>query len=265
VYDALKAFDADIAVGGPYVVVDTWTDEEAGGSPSTLRGDCGTADQRSLDVLEYWLQNKHGADFVSIDGGSVARDGGPLPTPANSAIFGAVTRWVRQRTSLPIWWSEFHVGRVKDGEQQRLVAAVTAALAFMADEGADVALYWEPQQGVADSSGRRPAGVWSATELPGGGRPLPLAEALARAQQILAEPADDVVSWPDEHVGVLHGRDAVLAVNTSDDPIDVRVQGLQIRLEAYDVRYVLLPPGTPPAPPTLWRPTDRCLSQRPEA
>jgi hypothetical protein len=265
VYDALKAFDPGLAVGGPYVVIDTWTDQEAGGRPSRLRGECGTVDRRGLDVLEYWLRYKHGADFVSLDGGAVARDGGPLPTPTNSAIFGAVTRWLRQRTPLPIWWSEFHVGRAGTDGQQGLVAAVVAALVSMADAGADVALYWQPQFAVGDAPDRRAPGVWSATDVAGGGRPLPLAEWLARAQQVLAEPADDLVSWPVEQVGVLHGQHAFLAVNTKDAPVPVRVQGLQLRLGPYEVRYVPLPPGTAPAPPNWWQPTDRCLSEQPEA
>jgi hypothetical protein len=265
VYDALKAFDPRLAVGGPYVVIDTWTSKEAGGRPSTLRGDCGTVDRRSLDVLEYWLRYKHGADFVAVDGGTVARDGDPAPPAANSGVFGALTRWLRQRTSLPIWWSEFHVGRAGPDGQRRLVAASVAALVFMADEGADVALYWQPQESPADSGVGVAPGLWSTTEAAGGGRPLPLAQALARVQQVLAEPADDLVTWPVEQVGVLHGRSAFLAVNTGDAPVTVRVQGLLLRLAPYEVRYVPLPPGTPPAPPGWWRPTDRCLSEQPEA
>jgi Glycosyl hydrolases family 39 len=264
VYDALKAFDPGLAVGGPYVVIDMWTNEEAGGRPSTLRGDCGTVDQRSLDVLEYWLRYKHGADFVAVDGGTVTRDGGPVSSAASSAVFGALTRWLRQRTSLPIWWSEFHVGRGGPDGQPRLVAASVAALMFMADEGADVALYWQPQEATADAGGGAPA-LWSTTERAGGGRPLPLAVALARAQQLLADPADDLVSWPVEQVGILHGRRAFLAVNTSSAPVTVRVQGLLLRLTPYEVRYVPLPPGTAPPPPGWWRPTDRCLSDQPEA
>lgn len=265
VYDALKAFDQRLAVGGPYVVIDTWTSAEAGGRPSTLRGDCGTVDQRSLDVLEYWLRYKHGADFVAVDSGAVTRDGGPVSAAADSAVFGALTRWLRQRTSLPIWWSEFHVGRAGPDGQRRLVAASVAALVFMADEGADVALYWQPQEVTAASGDGAAPTLWSTTEKAGGGRPLPLAEALARAQQVLAEPADDLVSWPVDQVGILHGRYAFLAVNTGDAAVAVRVQGLLVRLAPYEVRYVPLPPGTPPAPPGWWRPTDRCLSEQPEA
>ena len=264
VYDALKAFDPGVAVGGPYVVIDTWADKEAGGRPSTLRGDCGTVDRRSLDVLDYWLRYMHGADFVAVDGGAGARDGGPVSTADDSAVFGVLTRWLRQRTSLPIWWSEFHVGRAGLDGQRRLVAASVAALIFMADEGADVALYWQPQEAAADPGSAFAPGLWSNTERAGGGRPLPLGEALARVQQVLAEPADDLASWPIEQVAVLHGRGAFLAVNTGEAPATVRVQGIELALAPYEVRYVTLPPGTPPAPPAWWRPTDRCLSEQPE-
>ena len=93
VYDALKAAVPGVMVGGPYVVVDTWADPAAGGKPAALTGECGTVDQRSLDVLEYWLANKHGADFVALDGGTVPRDATSVRSvTVSSAFFGAITR-----------------------------------------------------------------------------------------------------------------------------------------------------------------------------
>ncbi|MFC7762176.1 hypothetical protein ACFQY4_32160 [Catellatospora bangladeshensis] len=43
VYDALKAVDPAIAVGGPYVVLDTWSGGRAGGHASCLAGDWGSS------------------------------------------------------------------------------------------------------------------------------------------------------------------------------------------------------------------------------
>jgi hypothetical protein len=264
VYKALKAHDPRVAVGGPYVVIDTWANREAGGRPSTLSGECGTVDRRSLDVLDYWLRHKSGADFVAVDGGAVTRDGGPVPSgTVQSAIFGAITRWLHDRTTLPIWWTEFHVGRGAPSDQPSLVATVVAALLHMAEEDATVALYWQPQRSTDESDDRAPA-LWTSTDVTGGGQPAALGEDMAWMQQLMSDPADDLVSWPSENVGVLHGRMAFLAVNTAAVPADVRVQGVRLHLRPYEVRYVQLPAGTPPAPPSWWRPAvDACLREQP--
>jgi hypothetical protein len=266
VYEALKAAVPDVKIGGPYVVMDVWSSPSAGGHPSNLAGECGTVDRRSLDAVEYWLKNKRGADFVVIDGGLGTRDEGVVPAPTvGSASLGAITRWVRQRTSLPVWWSEFHVGRAGDDGQRRIVATTVAALMHVADEGASVALLWQPEQ--TDERGPRRPALWTSTEEAGGGRPLALAEALARMQQVLADVTDyDAVSWPVADVGVLHGKDQLIAVNTSDGDVNVEVRGQDLRLGPYEVRYVRLPPDTPPPPVTQWTPgQDRCLREQPES
>lgn len=262
VYAALKAAVPGIAVGGPYVVLDTWTDPEAGGWPSTLSGECGTVDRRGLDVLEYWLQHKRGADFVAVDAGSLTRDaGGPSSIGLSSAVFGSITRWLRQRTSLPVWWTEFHVGQAGAEGQSRLVASAVAALLHMADQGASVALVWQPE--LASEGADRPfaPALWTSTQAAGGGRPMALGDALARLQQLLAAAPDgDPVWWPLADVGVLNGREGMLVVNTADHEVSVRLRGIPLRLPGYAVRYLPLPPGLPSLPPNWWTPgADRCL------
>ncbi len=245
VYDALKAVDRGIAVGGPYVTIDVWGGRGAGGHPSALTGQCGTVDQRSLDVLDYWLKHKHGADFVAIDGGTGTRDDGEIAsTTVSAAIFDVVTRWVRQRTSLPVWWSEFHVGSTTSDGQQRLVARAVSALLHMADAGVSVALVWQPQRDATVPATRPPA-LWTSTENADGGRPLAYAQALARMQQVLADPAGtDPVSWPASDVGVLRGNRALLLVHTSGDSVQVDVLGRAVHLGPYEVRYFAMPSGS---------------------
>jgi hypothetical protein len=245
VYDALKAVDPALRVGGPYVVLDTWRDQGAGGHPSNLSGACGVVDQRGLDVLDYWLKHKHGADFVAVDATSSPRDEAQVaPTATTAQTFDALTRWIRRRTSLPIWWSEFHVGRGGPDEQQQLTANSIAALLRMAGAGASVALIWEPQtEGGPRDPG--PPALWSSTDQSGGGQPLAYAVAAARMQSVLADlSAMDPVSWPRPDVGVLHGRHALLLVNAGGQEVMVGVEGLRLRLAAYEVRYVPLPDGS---------------------
>jgi hypothetical protein len=247
VYDALKRSDPGLAVGGPYVVVETWHSPDAGSHPSALSGPWGVVDQRSLDVLDYWLRHKQGADFIAVDAGMVTRDEGPLSKDAraDSALFGAVTGWLRERSPLPVWWSEFHVGQADSDGQAWLVASVVTAVLHMAQQGASVALYWQPQRGVDEAHGVGPPAFWSSTEVPGGGRPLPLAEAMAWLQELLAEPVAEPVTWPAPEVGVLHGRTGFLAVNTTDREVVAQVRGESLHLAPYQVRYVPLPEGRP--------------------
>jgi hypothetical protein len=246
VYDALKAVDRRLQVGGPYVVLETWHDQDAGGHPSDLSGACGVLDQRGLDVLDYWLKHKHGADFVAVDATSSNRDQGEVaPTATSLQTFDALTRWIRQRTSLPVWWSEFHVGRGGPDQQPQLTASAVAALLHMAAAGASVALIWQPQR---EREGREPGppALWSSTNHAGGGQPLAYAEAVARLQSVLADlSAFDPVSWPSPDVGILYGRHALVLVNTGERAAAVTVEGLHLRLGAYEIRYVLTPDGAP--------------------
>lgn len=266
VYDALKAVDPTVAVGGPYVVIDIWASPKTASRPSTLAGACGVVDQRSLDALDYWLRHKHGADFVAVDAGLSTRDQGRITaTTTSSALFGALTRWLRQRTSLPIWWSEFHVGQADAAGQRKLTARAVAALLHMADQGATTALIWEPQGDTDKTHG--PA-LWSSTEGHAGGRPLAYAEAVARLQQVLADrTGTDAVSWPVPELGLVRGRQGVLLVHTEDDRIDLEVQGRPLHLGPYEVRYVPLRTDTPveftfpvaPGPSTPAVPAGQCL------
>lgn len=266
VYDALKRVDPAIAVGGPYVVIDLWASRQAGGYPSGLTGACGTVDQRSLDVLDYWLRHKHGADFVAVDAASATRDAGRItPTSRSSELFGALTGWLRQRTSLPVWWSEFHVGRATTGGQRELVARAVGALLHMADQQATAALIWQPQRDD-DPHKADPPALWGATDRQGRGRPGSYAEAVARLQQVLADRVGhDAVAWPAPDLGLLRGRKALLFVYLGDGRIEVTVQGRLLRLTPYEVRYVPLRPGRPaevtlpgdPAPAAT--PAEPCL------
>jgi hypothetical protein len=52
VYDSLKAVNPEILVGGPYVVMDSWSHSSIS-HPSNLRGEYGILDQRPLDVINY--------------------------------------------------------------------------------------------------------------------------------------------------------------------------------------------------------------------
>src|SRR4051812_36621732 len=63
VYDALKSVDPSIKVGGPYLVIEGTGSNKGGWAterPITMR---------NMQVLQYWLANKRGADFLVADRG----------------------------------------------------------------------------------------------------------------------------------------------------------------------------------------------------
>ncbi len=96
IYRAVKAVRSDVEVGGPYVVL-TSLDP---GTPdsSDVSGPWGVADQRALDVVEYWLQNNVGADFLAVDGSTSTRqDTVPKTVDQGAQKFADLTTWLRAR------------------------------------------------------------------------------------------------------------------------------------------------------------------------
>jgi hypothetical protein len=182
VYDALKAVNPAINVGGPYVNVDLWGNPSAGGHPSALSGPWGTVDQRPLDVITYWLAHAHGANFIAIDGSTGTRDRGLVTNPyAAAEYFAAVNKWLQERTKLPIWWMEVYAGMPAGTSLASPAAAQISWNAFsvLASSGAAAAMLWDPER----FSGSATPGLWTSTDTSSGGLETPLAAAFAKYLQ----------------------------------------------------------------------------------
>ncbi len=222
VRDAVKAVRADVLVGGPYVPLDLWAD--AGVAPSDLRGPWGVTDRRGLDAVEYWLAQNGGADFVCVDGGSATRDAG-LTTDAVAATdrFAAATTWLRARTDLPVWWSEFYPEPTRgadgadDPASPARAAATLAAVAALARGGAAVALLWQPQA----ASSLPYAALWTDTADPGGGQATALTEPWAWLAGRLATGSVDLGRSPDGRLLGFRAGDGTLVVNTGAAEVTV--------------------------------------------
>jgi hypothetical protein len=143
VYDALKAYNPALNIGGPYVVMDSYSTVSIMSNPSGISGHWGTLDQRDLDVVSYWLGHADGAQFVVVDAPTGTRDAGLATDPVTATEkFTAVDTWLKARTNLPIWWAEYYApGNAQ--EQDPTVQA--AALVRMAADGVAAALMWQPQ------------------------------------------------------------------------------------------------------------------------
>ena len=115
VYDAIKSVRPDAKIGGPYVNVASAGSQLNMSNPGPAYN-WGTLDQRALDVISYWLKNKHGADFITVDGSSINGDN-VQPTDIFTAgqKFADVFSWIRNQpdggATLPIWWAEWYASQ----------------------------------------------------------------------------------------------------------------------------------------------------------
>ncbi|MBZ4322407.1 xylan 1,4-beta-xylosidase [Streptomyces huiliensis] len=243
VYEEIRKQRDDVLIGGPYVVMDS-NAPDAASNVSALQGPWGIVDQRAVDALQYWNRHKAGADFVVVDGSSYTRDGDrQLPDEFRATRkFADVTTWLRKTTGLPVWWAEWYV-EPADARDERAgwteehrVAVQAAAMMNMAESGVSAAFYWNPE----GTSGACPGCLWAPTELGGGGGRLPMMDLLSRFAREF--PPGKVVRRPDVRgnggVLALASRDAMVLVNTRDAGVRVRVEGREVELKGYEVRWV---------------------------
>lgn len=177
VYKAVKAVRPDIQVGGPYVVMDS----VAAGTPnaSDISGPWGTLDKRPLAVLDYWLKNNAGADFVVVDGSTTNKgvQDAVSPVDVGAQKFGVVQDWISQRSQLPIWWAEFYANVPADAQAgydtEASAVSTLAVLASMGRSGAGGALLWGPE----GDPGLNYSSLWTPASQEDGGQPTALTSA----------------------------------------------------------------------------------------
>jgi hypothetical protein len=218
VYRAVKAVRPEVAVGGPYVVLNSLD----AGSPdsSGLRGAWGVVDERALDVIDYWLKYKVGADFVAVDASTKTRGGSrPASVDVGAQKYAAVNQWLRARMTLPIWWAEFYPD-VPDGapagpESSASAAATLAAVAAYAETGARAALLWGPQAHDITF-----AALWTDSTARAGGQPTPLTRAWQWLVPRLALGKIEIGRSPTRSLLTFRGEDGMVTVNLTDAPAD---------------------------------------------
>jgi hypothetical protein len=202
VYTAVKEVRPDIQIGGPYVVL-TSLDPGSPDASEDVTGPWGVADQRALDVVEYWLENNVGAEFLAVDGGTATRQGTvPEPADVGAQKFADLNAWLRERSPLAIWWAEFYPG-VPEGEQGGPTSAASAAATL-----ASVAAYAE-------------SALWTDSTEPDGGRPTPLTEAWQWLVPRLAAGDVEIGRSPTQPLLALRAPDGALVVNLTGDEVQV--------------------------------------------
>lgn len=239
VYSAIKQVRPDALVGGPYAPTQPYATAQPGNLDSTPHGAWGYLNQAVLYAINYWLANKAGADFITVDGPDYPGSG-PITDPLTATNkYAAVNQWLRQRTSLPIWWMESRLQPTGSGWSASRAAAIrVATLAQLASSGARTGMQWQPQQ-EQDWPDR---GLWTATNSPGGGQPTVLARLLPRVLAVLRYPT---VIVSGQHPGILVARSqgGTVAVNTTTARSAAVINGTVTALGPGEVKVTLSLPG----------------------
>jgi hypothetical protein len=230
VYDALKKVDPEIKVGGPYMPIDS----RAAGGASELSGPWGTVDQRALDAVEYWIEHKKGADFIVVDGASMTTDQGNVPDDFTAlGKFSAITDWLRKKSGdLPVWWAEWYVEPENSGwSEDKRTAVQAAALMEFVKSGVTSALYWNPQQ---EGEGECPGCLWQ----PKAGGEMPMAGLLSGfTRWFPAGVQAEQISTSDPKVRAIGQQQQLVMVNTSDQDVTATVDGRQVTLRPYEIKW----------------------------
>jgi hypothetical protein len=223
VYRAVKDVRPDVQVGGPYVVLISLEPGTQDAS-AEVTGPWGAADQRTLDVVDYWLQNNVGADFLAVDASTGIRNDEGIPSPvAGTQKYADLARWLQQRSDLPIWWAEYYP-QVPEGEDDTGASPVNAAvnlaaIASMAESGTAGALLWGPQEHDLGS-----AALWTDATQEDGGRPLPLTAAWQFLVPRLAS--------GDVEIGRSPSRPDLLAFRSDDGVVVVNLSNKETEIAA---------------------------------
>jgi hypothetical protein len=242
IYDAVKAARPDARIGGPYLILEG-TGSTTLGAPET-KTTAAPITSRDTQVLDFWLEHKRGADFIAVDRSLVVQSRDTNDYDRDDLLlltrwFADVTRQIRARTDLPVWFAEDYV---VDGEEPRFVAAqLGSMLLHEMIGGVAVSLRWGPQQEAeGDAGAGNSQAIFSDTRDPAGGRPT-LNYAVYKAFADHFPPGTKVFpvetsAGADELVEAVASKHAVLVINRTPRALRVRLGAGTFELPPYGVR-----------------------------
>ena len=250
---------SSIKIGGPYVVMDSWS-TIAQSHPSKITKAYGTYDQRPLDVVKYWLQHKAGAGFITVDGDNGNKDNVNIIDPFTaSEKFADVTQWVRSldntlypgAATIPIWWAEWYASPYANtGNTNYNNAIKSYAMIKLLKAGGAVAFAWG---GLGE--GTPGSGLWTAPTA-GGGQPLPWYNSYKAFKDYFAPGTQlytTTISDPTQ-VEALASAAKTMLVNKTAKTLTISVNGTLVTLNPYLCNVINTPQPTS-APTNTLTPT----------
>lgn len=231
---------SSVRIGGPYVVMDTWSTQQQS-DPSTLVKPYGVFDQRALDALKYWLKHKLGAGFIAVDASGTNKDGGVLASATVSAgKFADIVRWIRSldnteypgAASLPIWLAEWYARPYENWADNNHSAAIkTDAMMEFLKAGGAVALAWGGA--ATDQSSPR---LWTNTTS-GGGRALPFYGAYREFKDNFGPGVQlyQATASPPGQVDVVASGSTAMIVNLTATTLTVSLDGRLQTMQPYQI------------------------------
>ncbi|MEM8532755.1 MAG: hypothetical protein AAGF95_18055 [Chloroflexota bacterium] len=227
IYDAVKTVRPDAKIGGPYLIVEGTGSHKGGwASEEPIRA-------RQWAVINYWLEHKHGADFISLDRGIIDnnRDRNSYSIEERMELtrfFGEIGRQLKEVTDLPIWWSELHTAR------QLPAGPALSASAFYhtLTGGSSVILSWNPMR--TGESGGHP--LFSDVRDEGGGQPEPHYHVFKMYHDHFG-PGTPLYKTTSSSldVEVLASDKVIMLINKRPHETSVNINGVHMTLDAYEV------------------------------
>ncbi len=242
VYMAIKTVRPDAQIGGPYAPM------KASPTGTSLKGVYGGIENTSLAAVQYWLQHKVGAQFISIDGGPDinAKTGqrGVNSFDAGS-YFANVVHWIRGLNatsypgskSLPVFWAEFYPA-VGYSTGQKAVAKDVSNIIQAGQAGVSKMLIWEMEGDPGGYSPYTGVSVFTDTVTTQGGQPTVFYDALQSLHNTF--PSGTVlyktsVTGP---ITALASKADVLLVSQSSKSMAVMVNGRIVNMQPYGLTIV---------------------------
>jgi hypothetical protein len=257
IWRAVKAVRPDAKIGGPYLVLEGSGASKQLGFPE----DWYTADPitpRNRTVLEYWLANKLGADFITIDR-SVKTGGDPLNYSESAqlrltSLFGEVIRQVRNLRGYrnePIWMAEYYLAEFPFSVRSEQFQAVMIAsiLRHKLEAGLSVSFLWSPEaqpnEGVPKSTDGQ--ALFSSTRGVDGGRSSKN-QFVYEAFKRYFSPGTQLIRATSSSASleVLASKKVLMLINKRAGPTTVNLPDLAradqtLELAPYEVRVLELP------------------------
>lgn len=211
VYDSVKNVRPDALIGGPY-------------TSSSISED-------NLELIDYWIKNKVGADFFTYDGWL---EGWPPGSKTeewmmeNSDYFGRSSSAFSKRTNLPMWITEFYGG----SSDNPYFKAANHASAYLHSlkAGTRMALLW-------DSPGL--GHLFTRTDTRDGGMPIPHYYVVLYFNKFFG-PGTQLykAESSSKDVEVLASASKILLINKLPRPVRVDLNDRSLTLNGYEVRLM---------------------------